>query len=153
MRDERTTDYYTVLEILPAATENEIKKAWHEQLQVWHPDRFHHSPTLHEKAEARTRLINQAYQILSDPVARARYDVTAQPSTSRQATPTPLPCIRPIVGIIRLHSTTRSTDHTIPPRPSRATVTHHALPARPAQDHGAGHYDPRRQPRASPIRV
>jgi len=27
-----------------------MKQAWHEQLQVWHPDRFNHAPTLHRKA-------------------------------------------------------------------------------------------------------
>lgn len=80
MPDEPKTNYYALLELVPTATEAEIKKAWHEQLQVWHPDRFTHAPALHRKAEARTKLINQAYQTLSDPTARTRYDATAQPS-------------------------------------------------------------------------
>ena len=91
MRDERTTNHYTVLELWPTATLADIKKAWHEQIQVWHPDRFNHSPTLHRKAEARTQLINQAYQTLSDPIARARYDATAQPSASHRPPPRPSP--------------------------------------------------------------
>jgi len=95
MQDARTTDYYALLELLPSATEGEMKQAWHEQLQVWHPDRFNHSPRLHKKAEARTQLINQAYQTLSDPVARARYDATAQPSTSRRPPPRPSPTAGP----------------------------------------------------------
>ena len=95
MRDERTTNYYTVLELLPTATEAEIKKAWHEQIQVWHPDRFNHSPTLHIKAGARTQLINQAYQTLSAPIARARYDATTQPSTSHRPPPRPAPASGP----------------------------------------------------------
>ena len=69
MRDERTADYYVLLELFPTASEVEIKKGWHEQLQVWHPDRFTHAPALHQKAEARTKLINQAYGTLSDLVA------------------------------------------------------------------------------------
>lgn len=89
MREERMTNYYTLLELLPTATDADIKKAWHEQIQVWHPDRFNHSPTLHRKAEARTQLINQAYQTLSDPIARTRYDATVQPSSSPQASPRP----------------------------------------------------------------
>ena len=95
MRDERTTNYYTLLELLPTATEAEIKKAWHEQIQVWHPDRFNHSPTLHRKAEARTQLINQAYQTLSDPIARARYDATTQPLTSHRSPSRPSPASGP----------------------------------------------------------
>jgi hypothetical protein len=89
MREKRTINYYAVLEIGPTASNADIKKAWHEQLQVWHPDRFNHSPTLHRKAEARTQLINQAYQTLSDPAARARYDAAAQavPSTPPPSAP------------------------------------------------------------------
>jgi len=91
MREERMTNYYTLLELLPTATDADIKKAWHEQIQVWHPDRFNHSPTLHRKAEARTQLINQAYQTLSDPIARTRYDATVQPSSSPKPSPRPSP--------------------------------------------------------------
>ncbi len=91
MRDGQTTNYYMLLELLPSATEADIKKAWHEQLQVWHPDRFNHSPALHEKAEARTKLINQAYQTLSDPALRARYDATVQPSATHRSPPRPSP--------------------------------------------------------------
>jgi hypothetical protein len=97
MRDERTTNYYTVLELLPTATLADIKKAWHEQLQVWHPDRFNHSPALHRKAETRTQLINQAYQTLSDPTLRTRYDAATQnaPSTTPPARPSPPPRPQP----------------------------------------------------------
>ena len=97
MRDERTTNYYTVLELLPNATLADIKKAWHEQLQVWHPDRFNHSPALHRKAEARTQLINQAYQTLSDSTLRTRYDAATQnaPSTTPPARPSPPPRPQP----------------------------------------------------------
>jgi hypothetical protein len=91
MRQERMTNYYTLLELLPTATAADIKKSWHEQIQVWHPDRFTHAPTLHRKAEARTQLINQAYQTLSDPIARTRYDATVQPSSSPQPPPRPSP--------------------------------------------------------------
>ena len=99
MRVEKTMNYYAVLELTPTATNVEIKKAWHEQMQVWHPDRFTHSPTLQRKAEARTQLINQAYQTLSDPDTRARYDAITQnipittppPRPSQPPRPQPAP--------------------------------------------------------------
>ena len=99
MRENKTTNYYTVLELAPTATNVEIKKAWHEQMQVWHPDRFTHSPTLQRKAEASTQLINQAYQTLSDPDTRARYDAithstpitTPPPRPSQPSRPQPAP--------------------------------------------------------------
>lgn len=95
MGDQRTINFYTVLEIAPTATEADIKKAWHEQIQVWHPDRFSHSPALRRKAEARTKLINQAYQTLSVPATRARYDAATRnvssttPPTSPRTSPPP----------------------------------------------------------------
>ena len=91
----RTTDYYAVLELSPHATETEIKRAWHEQMQVWHPDRFVHSPTLHRKAEARTQLINQAYQTLSDSASRARYDADRRHPATVPPPPRPSPAARP----------------------------------------------------------
>ena len=89
------TNYYTLLELSPTATDADIKKAWHEQMQVWHPDRFNHAPTLHRKAEARTQLINQAYQTLSDPVARTIYDAKMQPEASQGPSPRPSPAPSP----------------------------------------------------------
>jgi hypothetical protein len=121
MRDERTTNYYTLLELSPTATDAEIKKAWHEQMQVWHPDRFGHAPTLHRKAEARTQLLNQAYQTLSDPTARARYDATIQPSVSPRPPARPTPTASPSSGSYastppRAHETARSSQSPRGPR-------------------------------------
>jgi hypothetical protein len=98
LREERKANYYAVLELSPTATEADIKKAWHEQLQVWHPDRFNHSPTLHRKAETRTQLINQAYQTLSDPIARTRYDAATRASSSPTppSRPSPPPRTQPV---------------------------------------------------------
>jgi len=89
MAGSQKPDYYAVLELRPTASPADIKAAWHEQMQVWHPDRFTHSPALHRKAEARTQLINQAYQTLSDAGARARYDAARQPPSTPTTTTTP----------------------------------------------------------------
>lgn len=102
---EHKPNYYALLEVLPTATEADIRKAWQEQVQVWHPDRFRHSEALHKKAEARTQLINQAYQTLSDPAARARYDAATQPAPAAGAPSAP---------------PARATTTTPPPRPQPA---------------------------------
>ena len=101
MREERVPYYYSVLELSPSATSADIKKAWLEQVQVWHPDRFTRSSNLHRKAELRTQMINQAYQTLSDPIARTRYDATtrksspAKPGSRPSPPPRPQPASRP----------------------------------------------------------
>ncbi|HZC81530.1 MAG TPA: DnaJ domain-containing protein, partial [Nitrospiraceae bacterium] len=95
MLEERIPYFYAVLELRPSATSADIKRAWLEQVQVWHPDRFSHSPTLHRKAEARTQMINQAYQTLSDPSKRARYDATTRKSSATKPPARPSPPPRP----------------------------------------------------------
>src|SRR6267143_1637518 len=66
--------YYTILEIQDSATPEEIKESYRLLLQVWHPDRFHHRPKLLAKAEQKSGKINVAFETLSDPVLKQRYD-------------------------------------------------------------------------------
>jgi TPR repeat protein/curved DNA-binding protein CbpA len=66
--------HYTTLEVQDTATPEEIKEAYRLLLQVWHPDRFHHRPTLLMKAEEKSGKINVAFETLSDPVLKLRYD-------------------------------------------------------------------------------
>lgn len=55
---------YRILEIEPGASSDAVKTAYRELVQVWHPDRFHHSPTLERKAQERLKAINSAYDRL-----------------------------------------------------------------------------------------
>lgn len=57
---------YRVLGLLPGASPDQVKSAYHELAQVWHPDRFGHSDKLKQKAERNFQRINQAYQLLKD---------------------------------------------------------------------------------------
>jgi len=56
--------YYAVLELDPGASEGEIRQAYTDLMKVWHPDRFLKDPRLHERAEEKTKLINEAYEVL-----------------------------------------------------------------------------------------
>ena len=71
-------NYYSILEIPESATPEEIAtQAYRLLLQVWHPDRFHHSPKLLTKAEQKTRKINAAFDTLNNPALKQRYDERA----------------------------------------------------------------------------
>jgi hypothetical protein len=61
MKDDRTTSYHVLLDLLPTATETDIKKGWHEQVQVWNPDRFTHTQAFHRKAQARPHSHSQPF--------------------------------------------------------------------------------------------
>jgi curved DNA-binding protein len=62
-------DFYEVLGIERTATQNEIKRAYRELAQKFHPD-INSDPN----AEARFRAITEANEVLSDPELRERYD-------------------------------------------------------------------------------
>lgn len=63
-------DYYKVLGVAKDATEKDIKAAYRRLARKHHPDMNQGNP----KAEARFKEINEAYEVLSDPGKRRRYD-------------------------------------------------------------------------------
>ncbi|MDR1569323.1 MAG: molecular chaperone DnaJ [Oscillospiraceae bacterium] len=63
-------DYYEILGIDKGAPDTDVKSAYRKKAKQHHPD-------LHpgdKEAEDRFREINEAYEVLSDPQKRARYD-------------------------------------------------------------------------------
>jgi curved DNA-binding protein len=63
-------DYYETLGVDRTATEEQIKKAFRKLALKYHPDTAKDKTT----AEAKFREVNEAYQVLSDPTKRQKYD-------------------------------------------------------------------------------
>ena len=68
MADKR--DYYEVLGVSKSATDDELKKAYRKLAKKYHPDVNPDNP----EAEAKFKEAGEAYQILSNPESRAKYD-------------------------------------------------------------------------------
>ena len=68
MADKR--DYYEVLGLSKGASDDEIKKSYRKLAKQYHPD-------LHpgdKECEERFKEIGEAYEVLSDPDKKQRYD-------------------------------------------------------------------------------
>nr|GME20982.1 chaperone protein DnaJ-like [Ipomoea batatas] len=66
-------DYYRILEVDYDATEEVIRSNYIRLALKWHPDKLKGQDT----ATSRFQEINEAYQVLSDPLKRQEYDKTA----------------------------------------------------------------------------
>lgn len=91
-RDQDSQGYYHVLGVSPAATSDEIKKAFRAKAQELHPDKNRYCETTRE-----FQFLNEAYQVLSNPEARVKYDAQSyttqtEPGESRDNSLSPIVC-------------------------------------------------------------
>jgi curved DNA-binding protein len=78
-------DYYKVLGVSRGASASEIKGAYRKLAMQYHPDR---NPG-DKQAEERFKEMNEAYQVLSDPQKRNRYDQLGESYSQWQENGTP----------------------------------------------------------------
>ena len=64
------TNYYLVLKIEKSASENEIKKAFRREVQIYHPDKNKASD-----ASEKFNNVVEAYEVLIDPERRTQFDL------------------------------------------------------------------------------
>ena len=64
-------DFYDILGISRGASDSEIKKAYRKLAMKWHPDKNQDNK---ETAEKKFKAVSEAYEVLSDPKKKEKYD-------------------------------------------------------------------------------
>ena len=64
-------DYYQIMGLKPDASSTAIRSAYKKLAMLYHPDRNPNNP----QAEELFKVINEAYQVLSDPIKKQQYDL------------------------------------------------------------------------------
>jgi DnaJ family protein C protein 3 len=87
-RRSKEKDYYKVLGVPNDADEVQIKAAYRKMTRQYHPDKAVRLGVSKEDAEKKMAAINEAYEVLSDPELKARFDRGDDPnSQERQGNP------------------------------------------------------------------
>ncbi|KAF9966636.1 hypothetical protein BGZ70_001745 [Mortierella alpina] len=73
-------DHYKTLGVPRTASEQEIKKAFRIEARKWHPDTYR-GDLPQEQVEKKMAAVNEAYEVLSDPELKARYDNGEDPNS------------------------------------------------------------------------
>ncbi|KAI1839842.1 hypothetical protein JX265_013850 [Neoarthrinium moseri] len=84
LKRSKTKDYYKVLGVANDADERQIKSAYRKLSKQFHPDKAVRQGITKEEAEKKMGQINEAYEVLSDPELRARFDRGDDPNSHEQ---------------------------------------------------------------------
>lgn len=80
LKRSKTKDYYKTLNVPKDADELQIKSAYRKMVKIHHPDKAHKAGVSKEEAEKKMAIINEAYEVLSDPELKARFDQGDDPN-------------------------------------------------------------------------
>jgi hypothetical protein len=117
------TTLYDILEVIPTASQETIHAAYRSLINRFHPDKVAGlGVELEAAADARTKEINRAYDILGDADRRAHYDAELRGEEEEEQEPPPLP---------------ESTSPAI--RPQRPVVARRASASTPVASPGRRH--------------
>jgi DnaJ family protein C protein 3 len=84
LKRSKTKDYYKVLGVTRDADEREIKKAYRKLSKTFHPDKASANDITPEEAQKKMAAVNEAYEVLSDPELKERFDRGDDPNSNEQ---------------------------------------------------------------------
>jgi len=84
LKRSKQKDYYKVIGVSRDADEREIKRAYRKLSVKFHPDKAAQQGLTVEDAQKKMATINEAYEVLSDPELKARFDRGDDPNDQSQ---------------------------------------------------------------------
>jgi curved DNA-binding protein CbpA len=121
-----------VLDVRHDASAAEIKRRWRELAREHHPDRAGTDSAERQRLTTRMARINAAYDVLSDPIRRARHDSTPHARRERYAEgrtpsgetpgPPPPPPSRPVTARFDTSASFQPRNSTVVRRRARRTT-------------------------------
>lgn len=87
LKRSKTKDYYKVLGVANDVDEKQIKSAYRKASKKFHPDKAAKQGITKEEAEKKMAAVNEAYEVLSDPELRARFDRGDDPNSQERSSP------------------------------------------------------------------
>lgn len=78
--DFKKVDLYELFDVLPEATDSEIKKAYRKKALIYHPDKNPDNP----KANEVFQNLSKALEVLTDKEARSSYDKILKAKKERE---------------------------------------------------------------------
>ncbi|KAK4985164.1 hypothetical protein LTR66_008257 [Elasticomyces elasticus] len=84
LKRSKQKDYYKVLGVSRDSDEKEIKRAYRKLTKEFHPDKASQRGIPPEEAQKKMTSINEAYEVLSDPELKARFDRGDDPNDQSQ---------------------------------------------------------------------
>ncbi|KAF1849750.1 DnaJ-domain-containing protein [Cucurbitaria berberidis CBS 394.84] len=119
--------YYQILDIPSNATFEDLKAARRKMSLKFHPDKLINEPDYVQVAgENKMKAVNNAYEVLSDAVLRAKYDATLTPpegSKSPQSPKRPQASQRPQPQDSQQHTREPESDQSPPRNPNAQNST------------------------------
>src|ERR1035438_3554394 len=73
MDESQISAYLELFDLPDAFTEAQLKQAYRDLVQVWHPDKHAHHERLRMKAEEKMKEINQAYEALQSSLINGSF--------------------------------------------------------------------------------
>lgn len=84
LKRSKQKDYYKVLGVDRDADERQIKKAYRKLSKLYHPDKASANNLSPEEAQKKMAAVNEAYEVLSDPELKQRFDNGDDPNNPEQ---------------------------------------------------------------------